>query len=124
MAARAVALAVEDERWLLPIVANSSLMFGYTRRDWRAGWEGWVYVDGVSDENSARARLATLAPKTARGPVGVAAYDIGRLLAEGVARSAHLTRTGLKAGLERIKRIPDQPWLSEEARKELHEKIE
>jgi ABC-type branched-subunit amino acid transport system substrate-binding protein len=106
VAARAVALAVEDERWLLPIVANSSLMFGYTRRDWRAGWEGWVYVDGVSDENSARARLATLAPKTARGPVGVAAYDIGRLLAEGVARSAHLTRTGLKAGLERIKRIP------------------
>jgi branched-chain amino acid transport system substrate-binding protein len=106
VAARAVALAVEGERWVLPIVANSSLMFGYTRRDWRAGWEGWVYVDGVSDENAARARLAQVAPKTARGPVGVAAYDIGRLLAEGVARSAHLTRTGLKEGLERVKRLP------------------
>ena len=106
VAARAVALAVETEGWVLPIVANSSLMFGYTRRDWRAGWEGWVYVDGVSDENAARARLAQLAPKTARGPVGVAAYDIGRLLAEGVARSAHLTRTGLKEGLERVKRLP------------------
>jgi ABC-type branched-subunit amino acid transport system substrate-binding protein len=106
VAARAVALAVEDEGWRLPIVANSSLMFGYTRRDWRAGWEGWVYVDGVSDENSARARLAEQAPKTARGPVGVAAYDIGRLLAEAVTRSPHLTRTGLRDGLEKVKRIP------------------
>ena len=106
VAARAVALAVEAEKWTLPIVANSSLMFGYTRRDWRAGWEGWVYVDGISDENAARARLAAQAPKTARGPVGVAAYDIGRLLAEAVARSAHLTRAGLKDGLERVKRLP------------------
>jgi ABC-type branched-subunit amino acid transport system substrate-binding protein len=106
VAARAVALAVESEDWRLPIVANSSLMFGYTRRDWRAGWEGWVYVDGVSDENVARARLAQVAPKTARGPVGVAAYDIGRLLAEAVARSSHLTRSGLKEGLEKVKRIP------------------
>jgi ABC-type branched-subunit amino acid transport system substrate-binding protein len=106
VAARAVALAVEAERWSLPVVANSSLMFGYTRRDWRAGWEGWVYVDGVSDENAARARLAEKAPKTARGPVGVAAYDIGRLLGEAIARSAHLTRAGLKDGLERVKRLP------------------
>lgn len=106
VAARAVALAVEAEQWRLPIVANSSLMFGYTRRDWRAGWEGWVYVDGVSDENAARARLAEKAPKTARGPVGVAAYDIGRLLGEAIARCAHLTRSGLKDGLERVKRLP------------------
>jgi len=106
VAARAVALAVEAEKWRLPVVANSSLMFGYTRRDWRAGWEGWVYVDGVSDENTARARLAENAPKTARGPVGVAAYDIGRLLGEAVARATHLTRSGLKEGLERVKRLP------------------
>jgi branched-chain amino acid transport system substrate-binding protein len=106
VAARAVALAVEAEKWTVPVVANSSLMFGYTRRDWRAGWEGWVYVDGVSDENSARARLAEHAPKTARGPVGVAAYDIGRLLGEAVARATHLTRAGIKDGLERVKRLP------------------
>jgi ABC-type branched-subunit amino acid transport system substrate-binding protein len=106
VAARAVALAVEAEDWKLPIVANSSLMFGYTRRDWRAGWEGWVYVDGVSDQNTERARLAEHAPKTARGPVGVAAYDIGRLLGEAIARSAHLTRNGIKEGLERVKRLP------------------
>jgi ABC-type branched-subunit amino acid transport system substrate-binding protein len=106
VAARAVALAVEAEGWRLPVVANSSLMFGYTRRDWRAGWEGWVYVDGVSDENTQRIRLAEKAPKTARGPVGVAAYDIGRLLGEAIARSTHLTRAGLRDGLERVKRLP------------------
>jgi ABC-type branched-subunit amino acid transport system substrate-binding protein len=106
VAARAVALAVEAEQWRLPIVANSSLMFGYTRRDWRAGWDGWVYVDGVSDENRERARLAALAPKTARGPVGVAAYDIGRLLGEAIARTTHLTRAGIRDALERVKRLP------------------
>jgi len=106
VAARAVAVAVAAEKWDLPVVANSSLMFGYTRRDWRAGWEGWVYVDGVSDRNAARARLAEHAPKTARGPVGVAAYDIGRLLGEAVARCAHLTPEGLKDGLEKVKRFP------------------
>ncbi len=106
VAARAVALAVEAEGWRLPVVANSSLMFGYTRRDWRAGWEGWVYVDGVSDHNAARARLTEQAPKTARGPVGVAAYDIGRLLGEALARCSHLTRTGIRDALERVKRIP------------------
>jgi branched-chain amino acid transport system substrate-binding protein len=106
VAARAVALALETEKWVRPVVAKSSLMFGYTRRDWRAGWEGWVYVDGVSDENTARARLAGHAPRTARGPVGVAAYDIGRLLGEAVARSVHLTRPGIKDGLERVKRLP------------------
>jgi branched-chain amino acid transport system substrate-binding protein len=106
VAARAVALAIENEGWGVSVVANSSLMFGYTRRDWRSGWEDWVYVDGVSDENQVRLRLAEHAPKTARGPVGVAAYDIGRLIAEAVARAAHLTRSGLKEGLERVKRIP------------------
>jgi ABC-type branched-subunit amino acid transport system substrate-binding protein len=106
VAARGVALAVEAERWRVPVVANSSLMFGYTHRDWRGGWEGWVYVDGVSDENVARARLAERSPRTARGPVGVAAYDIGRMLGEAVARTDHLTRHGIKDGLERVKRLP------------------
>jgi ABC-type branched-subunit amino acid transport system substrate-binding protein len=105
VAARAVALAVEAERWHVPVVANSSLMFGYTHRDWRAGWEGWVYVDGVSDDNAARHRLAEVAPRTARGPVGVAVYDIGRLLGEAIARTDHLTRDGVKDGLERVKQL-------------------
>jgi branched-chain amino acid transport system substrate-binding protein len=106
VAARAVALAVEAEHWDVPVVANSALMFGYARRDWRAGWEGWVYVDSVSDDNRTRAALREHAPRTAAGPIGVAGYDMGRLVGESVARSVHLTRTGIKDGLERVKQLP------------------
>ena len=106
VAARTVALAVEDEKWDVPVVANSALMFGYARRDWRAGWEGWVYVDTVSDDNVGRQRLRERSPRSAAGPVGVAAYDIGRLLGEAIARSTHLTSEGVKEGLERVKRLP------------------
>jgi len=106
VAARALSLAVESEGWDVPVVANSALMFGYGRRDWRAGWEGWVYVDNVSDDNTARAALRARSPRSAAGPIGVAAYDMGRLVGEAVARAAHLTRLGIKEGLERVKQLP------------------
>jgi ABC-type branched-subunit amino acid transport system substrate-binding protein len=106
VAARALAVAVKSEGWQIRVVANSSLMFGYTRRDWREDWEGWVYVDTVSDENQERARLRGKSRSSAAGPVGVAAYDIGRLIGEGLARSNHLTRDGLRQGLERVKQLP------------------
>jgi branched-chain amino acid transport system substrate-binding protein len=106
VAARTVALAVADARWDVPVMANSALMFGYARRDWRAGWEGWAYVDTVSDDNTSRQRLAERSKASAAGPVGVAAYDIGRLLGEGLARCVHLTRDGVREGLERVKRMP------------------
>jgi ABC-type branched-subunit amino acid transport system substrate-binding protein len=106
VAARAVALAVAAERWDVRVVANSSLMFGYTRRDWREGWEGWVYVDTVADDNAERQRLRAMSKRIAAGPVGVAAYDIGRLLGEAVARTSHLTRDGIRDALERVKQLP------------------
>ena len=106
MAARAVALALADHRWEVPVVANSSLMFGYARPDWREAWEGWVYVDNVADDNRVRASLRERSKRAAAGPLGLAAYDLGRLVCEGVARSAHLTRDGVREGLERVKRLP------------------
>ena len=106
VAARAVAVGVEGAGWDVPVVANSALMFGYARKDWRAGWEGWVYVDTVSDGNAVRQALRERSPRTAAGPVGVAAYDIGRLVAEALARCDHLTRAGLREALERVKRVP------------------
>ncbi len=106
VAARPLALAVAAQRWDVRVVANSSLMFGYTRRDWREGWEGWVYVDTVADDNTERQRLREKSKRIAAGPVGVAAYDIGRLLGEAVARSAHLTRGGIRDALERVKLLP------------------
>lgn len=106
VSARAVALAMEALDWTVPVVANSALMFGYLRKDWRAGWEGWTYVDTIADDNPQRVALMEVDKRTASGSVGVAAYDIGRLLGEAIARSGHLTREGIRAGLERTKRLP------------------
>jgi branched-chain amino acid transport system substrate-binding protein len=106
VAARAVALAVGGSGWKTPVVANSALMFGYARKDWREAWERWTYVDSVSDGNAIRRRLRERSPRSAAGPVGVAGYDMGRLVAEAVARTGHLTRDRVREGLERVKRLP------------------
>ncbi len=106
VAARGLAMALDEADWDVPVVANSALMFAYLHRDWRELWEGWTYIDTLSDGNRALARLREVAPRTGRGPVGVAAYDIGRLLGEGLARTTHLTRDGLRIGLEAVKRLP------------------
>ena len=106
VSARTVALALQAERWDVPVVANSALMFGYAQREWRAAWEGWVYVDTVADDNEMRARLRERSRPSAAGPIGVAAYDMGRLLGEGIARAVHLTRDGIRDGLERVKQLP------------------
>ena len=71
-------------RWAAPVVANSALMFGYARKDWRAGWDGWSYVDTVSDGNRRRQALKKRSPKSAAGPVGVC--------------QAHDFRQGIPAG--------------------------
>ena len=106
VAARAVALAVTACAWAGPVVANSALMFGYRRRDWREGFEGWVYADTVSDANPVRAALAERSPAHAASPIGVAAFDIGRLVGEGLALADARTPAGVREGLERVKRLP------------------
>ncbi len=106
VAARPLALGVHAEEWKVPVVANSALMFGYARKDWRQAWEGWVYVDTVSDANTERAALRDRSPRSAAGPIGVAAYDMGRLLGEALERADHLTRDGVRRGLESVKALP------------------
>ncbi|MFN8037410.1 MAG: ABC transporter substrate-binding protein [Acidimicrobiia bacterium] len=106
VAARAVALALEAESWAVPVLANSALMFGYARRDWRDGWAGWEYVDTLADDNETRSALRALAPKVAAGPLGCAAYDLGRLVGEAIVRAPEPTRAGLHEGLERVKQLP------------------
>ncbi len=103
---RAVALARESLGWDVPVLANSALMFGYARPDWRDGYAGWEYIDTVADDNVMRAALAERFPVAAGGPIGCAAYDIGRLLGEGIAASEHLTRAGIADGLRKVKQLP------------------
>jgi hypothetical protein len=106
MSSRAVAVALESLAWNIPVVANSALMFGYARPDWRDGWRGWEYLDAIADDNVVRARLAEQDAGIAAGPVSCAMYDIGRLVGEALARAEHLTRDGLRVALERVKQLP------------------
>ena len=106
LASRAVALARLALSWDVPVLANSALMFGYARPDWRDGYGGWEYIDTVADDNPARASLRERFAHAAAGPIGCAAYDIGRLLGEGIAASEHLTRAGIADGLRRVKQLP------------------
>ncbi len=106
VAARAVALGVEASGWTGPVVANSALMFGYGRKDWRAGWDGWVYVDTISDGNQVRAALKEQSRAHAGGPLGVASFDMGRLVGLGMAMADDLSPAGVRDGMERVKRLP------------------
>ena len=38
------------------MLANSALMFGYARPDWRDGYAGWEYIDTIADDNVLRAK--------------------------------------------------------------------
>ncbi len=106
VSSRAVALARLELGWNIPVLSNSALMFGYARRDWREGYAGWEYIDTIADDNQRRASLREISPRAAGGPIGCAAYDMGRMLAEGIAQSEHLTRAGVADGLRRVKQLP------------------
>ena len=105
VAARAVSLAVDAIGWKGPVVTNSALMFGYARPDWRSGFEDWVYIDTVSDANPVRAALREKSRKHVASPIGVASYDIGRLLGEGLVLADDRSPAAVREGLERVKRL-------------------
>jgi ABC-type branched-subunit amino acid transport system substrate-binding protein len=107
--AHALAVARRTRRWDAPAVANSALMYGHVAPDWARDWEGWTYPDTYSEANprfAALARTVAAADLPAAGPGDAGAYDLGRLLAEGIARAPELTRAGVRAGLERVKALP------------------
>jgi ABC-type branched-subunit amino acid transport system substrate-binding protein len=106
MASHAVAVALDTLAWDVPVLANSALMFGYARPDWRDGWRGWEYLDAIADDNVRRRRLAEDAPALAASPVTCGALDMGRLVGEAIARTDHLTRDGVRDALERVKMLP------------------
>src|SRR5262249_28872746 len=107
-AAHAVARERRALSWGVPVLANSALMYGHADPDWAREWEGWTYVDTYSETNPRYAALSRTAAAAGRaaGPGEAGAYDMGRLLAEGIARAPELTRAGIRAGLERVKALP------------------
>ena len=52
--------------WDVPVLANSALMFGYARPDWRDGYAGWEYIDTIADDNAAARAAAASSRRTPR----------------------------------------------------------
>src|SRR5437870_301575 len=96
-AAHGVAGELRTQGWIVPAVANSALMYGHADPAWARDWEGWTYADTFSEANpcfAALSRAVAAAGRTA-GPGEAGSYDMGRLLAEGIARAPELTRAGI-----------------------------
>ena len=69
--------------------------------------DGWTYIDMFSDGNSTlSALLNELGWPQERTLEAGKGYDVGRLVAEGLARAKQFTREGLKIGLEQVKWLP------------------
>ena len=106
LAAPAVARAVTARGWEGQRVMNTCGMRGYDPEFGRV-IDGWVYVDMHSDANSTLAAVRkrlNLSPDD--GPRPAFGYDLGQLVAEGLARAPERTRDGVKEGLEQVKWLP------------------
>lgn len=105
--AEPIARAKQAADWQVPVVGCSSLMMGRARPSMAELWDGWVYVDMVSDHNPATAAVtARLSPEITRSPVGLGFYDMGRLMGEALDRALYRTRASLRDGFERVKHLP------------------
>ena len=107
-AARALAVAVVASAWRPPVFANSALMYGHASPEWRRDWDGWHYVDAYSDRNGVlHDVVGRLGGEAAGAAVTVgAAYDMGRLVAEGIGTVVEPTRATVHDGFERVKLVP------------------
>lgn len=90
----------------VPVFANSALMYGHVSPDWRRDWNGWSYVDAYSDRNALLADMRARTGDVVAPVTTAAAYDMGRLIAEGIGPVAAPDRASVMRGLERVKVVP------------------
>ena len=100
-------LARAELEWDVPVLANSALDVRLRASRLARRLRG-LGVHRHHRRRQPRARRAARASRrsAAGGPIGCAAYDIGRLLGEAIARAEHLTRAGIADGLRRVKQLP------------------
>ncbi len=106
LAAPAVATAARDRGWDGLCAMNTCGLRGYEPSFGRV-IDGWHYIDMVSDLNTTLAALRQrfgIDPRSGFAPS--TGYDMGRLVAEGLARAPERTHDGVKEGLERVKWLP------------------
>ena len=104
--APAVARAFAQSGWDGLRVMNTSGMRGHDP-SFGVALDGWVYVDMYSDGNSTLRRARDRSGMS-HGPgyIPAVGYDIGRLVAEALARAPERTRNGVRDGLEQVKGLP------------------
>jgi branched-chain amino acid transport system substrate-binding protein len=101
-----VARARAAAGWDVPAAMNTAGMRGYDP-DYAREVDGWTYVDMHSDENPVLERLRDrLGIGVATGALPAVGYDLGQLLAEGLARATEHTAAGVHEGLELVKLVP------------------
>jgi len=104
IAAPAVALGLGS--WCGPCAMNTAGIRGYSS-DFAKRIEGWTYVDMHADDNKTLSALRQKRGISAHGALNAAkGYDLGRLMAEGLARAPERTREGVREGLEQVKFLP------------------
>lgn len=105
-AAEPLAVALSEIGWQGERLMTSAGIRGY-QPDFARRIDGWIYVDLYAEDNrtlqSLRERYAIPAKQSLAAAKG---YDLGRLLAWGLARAPEPTREGVLAGLEQVKYLP------------------
>jgi ABC-type branched-subunit amino acid transport system substrate-binding protein len=87
-------------------IMNTAGLRGY-HGDFAQMCDGWTYIDMRSDGNrTLRALCDTLNIADSGALAAAKGHDLGRLVAEGIARSRDGTREGIRLGLEQIKWLP------------------
>ncbi|MET1754885.1 ABC transporter substrate-binding protein [Novosphingobium sp. RD2P27] len=106
MTAPAVAKAVTATDWDGCKIMNTAGLRGYSG-DFARICDGWTYIDMHSDTNATIKALCAAKNIPPEGALAAAkGHDLGRLVAEGIARATDHTREGLRAGLEHVKWLP------------------
>lgn len=111
-----VATALAETGWSGPRMMNGAGLSGRDEPALARAFEGWFYIDRLSDGNTALGALRARSAAPACEPGSTASHlqvlaaarghDLGRLVAEGLARASDLTREGVRAGLEQVRAIP------------------
>jgi len=106
LSAPAVARPLTASGWQGPRIMNTAGLRGYAP-DFARDIDGWFYIDMHSDGNRTLAALRERLGVPPQQAVWAAkGYDLGRLVAEALARAPDFSRPGLRTGLEQIKWLP------------------
>lgn len=106
LSAPPVGKALVHAGWQGPRIMNTAGLRGY-HGDFAKDCDGWLYVDMHSDRNRTLQALMQGMSAPPQQALAIAkGHDLGRLVAEGLARARDFSREGVRVGLEQVKWLP------------------